>query len=189
MGIEGMDDGLLPSYSQPLQSTNNIHIFVMIWSRSQYSITLLSSVQRPSSRFVKISQNPLLGSVINTNVIGQYRYVERTISHQLYQRLYICNDLFTFIVLYHASQLCATSVITNLFKSPQIPFLGDSNPSWEAKTQLPTEEELVSNYTRPNHDYPPPMKASTRLPFFILTMVNTKLPLPLLPRYYSAVGR
>ena len=36
---------------------NNIngHIYVMIWSRSYYSITLLSSMQRPSSRFVKIT--------------------------------------------------------------------------------------------------------------------------------------
>ena len=33
----------------------NAHIYVMIWSRSYYSITLLSSVQRPSSRFGKIT--------------------------------------------------------------------------------------------------------------------------------------
>ena len=40
----------------------NAHICVMIWSRSYYSITLLSSVQRPSTRFVKIPpKSPVLG--------------------------------------------------------------------------------------------------------------------------------
>ena len=42
----------------------NAYICVMIWSHSYYSITLLSSMQRPSSRFVNIppKSNVLVGN-------------------------------------------------------------------------------------------------------------------------------
>ena len=61
-----------------------------------------------------------------TYVIGLYRHVEHTISHQLYQHIYMCDDLITIMLLYHASQLRATSVSNyNLSKSPPNPISHD----------------------------------------------------------------
>ena len=56
VGNRNICDGVVSDTLNTQYHINNInaHIFVMIWSRSYYSITLLSSVQRPSTRFVKI---------------------------------------------------------------------------------------------------------------------------------------
>ena len=45
----------------------------------------------------KSPPNPPLVSEMKSYVIWEFRYVERTISHQFRQCLYICNGLFTFV--------------------------------------------------------------------------------------------
>ena len=82
---------------------------VMIWSRSYYSITLLSSVQRQlATWFVKTPlQIPhVLFSVIKTYVIGLYCYIECTISHHNNINAHIC--VMTWSCSYYSIKLLSS---------------------------------------------------------------------------------
>ena len=92
--------------------------FVIFYHASQLRATSINTIcQNPPPK-------PMFWSVIETYVIGLYRYVERTISHQQYQRPYMCDDLVTFAIFYHASQLRAMSIKTICQNPPQNPCSG-----------------------------------------------------------------
>ena len=92
------------------------HLVQFHWhlgNKNVYDIQVIAICQNHPSQ--------MFWSIIETNMMWLYQYIDCTISNQWYQHIYMCDDLITFVLLYHASQLRATYVNTICQNPPPNP--------------------------------------------------------------------